>query len=346
MNDLVSIIVPIYNKEVLLERCVDSLICQTYPNIEILLIDDGSSDNSWSICQYYQQKDCRVKPFSKRNGGLSDARNFGLTKATGKWVSFVDADDYVELDFIEKLLGNTDKYDLSVCCAFFISDKGRRIVNHAQGNCILLDKETIYNKLLYPLITLDQSKMSLLPCVWNKLYRKGIIDENRLSFDIIPLVEDFLFNIHYFNVISNARFIDTPLVNYDCTPPSSLSKNKNFIERINVSYYAHSKIMELFPVIGKEVFPSVFLWNIKNNIFSYARRIGISGFKSFLDEVYNLDAFIEIANSGKKNDDWFVLMRRKGCYNGFICSAYIYSGEGFVKYYIMKLINKVNRFCH
>lgn len=117
MNDeLISIIVPVYNVEKYLNRCVNSLINQTYKNIEILLIDDGSTDTSGEICDSYK-KDERIKVWHKKNGGLSETRNYGLDKALGNVVCFIDSDDYVTLDMIEKLYTLKNKYnaDVVVC---------------------------------------------------------------------------------------------------------------------------------------------------------------------------------------------------------------------------------------
>ena len=117
--DLISIIVPIYNIEKYLRECVDSLVNQTYKNIEILLIDDGSTDSSGKIADELANKDDRIKVFHKKNGGLSDARNYGIEKASGKYLSFIDSDDYVSTDFIEFLYNNLIKNNVKISsCAF------------------------------------------------------------------------------------------------------------------------------------------------------------------------------------------------------------------------------------
>ena len=104
MDSLISVIVPIYNVEKYLERCVESIINQTYKNLEIILVDDGSPDNCPQMCDDYAKKDSRIKVVHKKNGGLSDARNAGMKVATGEYVSFIDSDDYISLDFYETLL--------------------------------------------------------------------------------------------------------------------------------------------------------------------------------------------------------------------------------------------------
>ena len=102
LQEKISVIVPIYNVEDYLHRCVDSIINQTYTNLEIILVDDGSPDNCLKICDEYAKKDSRIKVVHKKNGGLSDARNAGLEIATGEYIGFVDSDDYISLYFYEK----------------------------------------------------------------------------------------------------------------------------------------------------------------------------------------------------------------------------------------------------
>ena len=130
MNDLVSVIVPIYNKENLISRCIESLIRQKYINIEIILVDDGSTDKSLAICQKYEKKDTRIKTYHKDNGGISSARNYGIAKARGEWISFVDADDYVENDYIKLLIQNCNDVDLVVCNCYMLTNNKKINSNH------------------------------------------------------------------------------------------------------------------------------------------------------------------------------------------------------------------------
>ena len=110
MSELISVVVPIYNVEKYLTRCLEALLKQTYTNLEIILVDDGSPDESGKICDSYAKKDSRIKVIHKKNGGLSDCRNKGISVATGEWITFVDGDDYVDLNMIDilyKNIGNT-----------------------------------------------------------------------------------------------------------------------------------------------------------------------------------------------------------------------------------------------
>ena len=121
---VVSIIVPVYNAEKFLRRCIDSILAQTYTDFELLLIDDGSKDSSGSICDKYAAKDERIRVFHKENGGVSSARNLGLDHAQGEWVTFVDADDYIEENFLKSFEGNLDA-DLVVGNAVLINNENR-----------------------------------------------------------------------------------------------------------------------------------------------------------------------------------------------------------------------------
>lgn len=166
MEDLVSIIVPIYNVEKYLDRCINSLVNQTYKNIEIILVDDGSPDKSGKICDMWSAKDSRIKVIHKKNGGLSDARNVGIEKAKGKYISLVDSDDYVHVKFIEILysLCVENNSDLAMCGNYTtskeedwkseITDYTKRTINCRKA---LEDRKIPY-------------------CVaWNKLYKSEIL---------------------------------------------------------------------------------------------------------------------------------------------------------------------------
>ena len=100
-KELISIVIPVYKVELYLEKCIESIINQTYKNLEIIIVDDGSPDNCPQICDEYSKKDKRIKVIHKENGGLSDARNAGIDIATGKYIAFVDSDDYVSDDYVE-----------------------------------------------------------------------------------------------------------------------------------------------------------------------------------------------------------------------------------------------------
>ena len=125
----VSIIVPVYNTERFLNRCIDSVLAQTYSDWELLLVDDGSTDSSGSICDEYATQDSRIRVFHKENGGVSSARNLGLDYARGEWITFVDSDDYIAPDMIEKLYETQKRNnaDITVCGYRWVDKEGKNL---------------------------------------------------------------------------------------------------------------------------------------------------------------------------------------------------------------------------
>lgn len=171
-NLLISVIVPIYNVEQYLSECVDSILNQTYTNLEIILVDDGSTDNSGEMCDEYALKDARIVVLHKKNGGLSDARNAGLSIAKGDYIGFVDSDDYIRNDMYEKLYNLCQKYDVKLACARWNFDgKGEFIPPEDSNEEIVLSaKELLIN------IFSKNTKRFATISVWDRLYHRSVID--------------------------------------------------------------------------------------------------------------------------------------------------------------------------
>lgn len=184
VEPLVSIIIPVYGVEKYLEKCVKSVIKQSYKNLEILLIDDGSKDKSGKICDELSENDIRIKVYHKKNGGLSDARNYGLKHATGEYIMFVDSDDYININMVKKMIAIANSYNLDIVMCDF------SIVN--ENDKIKLKKEPqssfkIYNKnQLFKLWNTDMYLICNL--AWNKLYRKELFD--KIKFPVGKIHED------------------------------------------------------------------------------------------------------------------------------------------------------------
>lgn len=182
IKKLVSVVIPIYNVEEYLERCLDSIINQTYKNIEIILVNDGSTDNSYEICKKYEKNDSRIKIINKKNGGLSEARNYGIEAACGKYITFVDSDDYVEENYVKCLLECIDKYDadISICSYRAIYDNGTILnqVHDVENYCI--SPHDALEKVLY------QSDFNV--SAWAKMYKKELFDN--IKFPVGKIFED------------------------------------------------------------------------------------------------------------------------------------------------------------
>ena len=169
-NDLISIIIPVYKVEKYLEKCIESVFKQTYTNLQIILVDDGSPDNCGKICDEYAKKDSRIEVIHKANGGLSDARNVGISKAKGRYIGFVDSDDYIKEDMYEILLNLIKKYDadVSICNLYDVID-GNECIRNKENGIREYSRIDILKEIL-----LDKNIQSY---AWNKLYKKELFDE-------------------------------------------------------------------------------------------------------------------------------------------------------------------------
>lgn len=213
MSELVSIIVPIYKVEKYLDECVSSLVNQTYSNIEIILVDDGSPDSCPQKCDNWAQKDARIKVIHKVNGGLSDARNAGIDESTGDYMMFVDSDDFVELDMVANLYYCIKKTDADVACC--------GIYNYING-----EKSELYNRQLKENLTVFTSLNRLKALLrtatdcaaWGKLYKRTAIRNSR--FVKGRYNEDVLFLFDLYQSCDRIVYIKRPLYNYRITPGS------------------------------------------------------------------------------------------------------------------------------
>lgn len=195
MNQLISVIIPIYKVEDYLSRCLDSILNQTYRNLEIILVDDGSPDACPELCDEYAAKDSRVKVIHKSNGGLSDARNAGMKIATGDYISFIDSDDWVSHEFYEVLLENAikQKSDIIECSVIRAYDSSAQYPSEEDGRCRDFGTEDALKELI--------TERNFRQHVWNKLYKRDIVD---VLFPIQKLNEDEYWT---YQVFGNARIV-------------------------------------------------------------------------------------------------------------------------------------------
>lgn len=224
MMEKVSVIIPIYNAEKFLSLCLESIINQTYKNLEIVLVNDGSLDNSIEICRQYAERDNRIKIIDDKNRGVSYARNKGIEKATGQYILFIDSDDIVKKNYIDILVKKINKntnLDMAVCA-----------YEEVNLNC---NKKKNYN--------IDNSKIALLTgslkkdyylireflnTPWGKLYKTQIIKKHNIRFpDKCNIAEDQIFNYQYYLYVKEYIYINEPLYVYMHRKNSSLGTLKN-----------------------------------------------------------------------------------------------------------------------
>lgn len=216
MNPLVSIIIPVYNSDRTLHKCVDSVLSQLFTDWELLLIDDGSTDGSGRICDEYVSKDKRIKVFHKENGGVSSARNLGIDNSNGLWLTFIDSDDWIEKGYLSDLLLDNN---VDFVATYYVADGWKNWVS-------LPFTDKTYN--------IENMHDFLNECIlklifpFGKLFRRDIIEKYRLRFDEkLSYGEDTLFVYNYLRYINSARVTSQSMYHYICNSVGSLSKKRH-----------------------------------------------------------------------------------------------------------------------
>jgi len=180
-NNKVSIIVPIYKVEKYLRKCIESILNQTYENFELILVDDGSPDNCGSICDEYASKDNRIIVIHKENGGLSDARNFGINKASGEWIAFIDSDDYIKDDYIEKLVNICgDDCEIGIVLPSYVYEDYKEKKDNKREFIKIFDSKDALLTMLY--------QKEFDTSAWGKIYKRNLFSQ--IEFPVGKLYED------------------------------------------------------------------------------------------------------------------------------------------------------------
>ena len=320
----VSVVVPVYGTEKYLRKCLDSILNQTLKQLEVIVVDDGSPDDSPVIIDEYVVKDSRVIPIHKKNAGVSAARNDGIAKASGKYVFLCDSDDWMEISALEKMVELAEKTDADVVVADHYSHRdGKRFYSKAfdgsngfvtdkeadidmiQGACLLYGKLTVQSKLC--------TTISNLGAPWQHLYRKSIIEEKKLKYNtgLRGIADDISFNLQYYQYVTKAAYYAEPIYNY-CLLSGSLTK----------SYKPN-----LF-----EIYSNVFS-NLSNLIRDNSRKMDLSPMYVARSVIY-LDRmmeyyFVNSQNPNKKIAKKEYLKFVKGTpYSDYVCKA---ECSGFVQ---------------
>ena len=260
-KETISVIVPVYNVESYLEECVESIINQTYKNLEIILVDDGSTDNSSKICDDFSKKDTRIKVIHKENGGIGKARNSGVELATGEYFAFIDSDDCIKETFIEelyKLLKETDS-DIAGCRFYGNVPNTTDYVypKESEDYNFITDSEGIMKRLY--------NDMGVFCVVWNKLYKKDIIKKH--PFTDVKIAEDAYIMREYMFEAKKIAWTSKALYMYRDRPGSIMTSKRNFsieeqeqrmfwLEK-HIAYYKENAMEELQALAEK-----VYLFNI------------------------------------------------------------------------------------
>lgn len=215
----VSVIVAIYNMERYLTECLETIKNQSFRNIEIIMVDDGSTDSSNDICRRYVIEDNRFKLYSKENGGVASAWNTGLSLAKGKWIMFVDPDDKVDINIIKRLLEEAEKETDIVCCCCKVLLENSLDRDHFfdrnRSFTTIFEKQALIGQLLDHKYEHPDPKYTAIGVVWGKLYRTRLLKENSILFDTtLRRIQDSIFNTYAFVNARRVKYLNETLYTY------------------------------------------------------------------------------------------------------------------------------------
>lgn len=241
-SPLVSIIVPVYNAEKTLDRCIRSILLQEYRNIELILVNDGSTDASLSICQGWSEKDTRVIVVDKKNTGVSESRNIGMEKASGKYIQFADSDDWLSENSTGVMVNRAEQTQSDLVIAKFY-----RVVNRMKEEKGNIKADIVLNRKEFLTIMMKEPANFYYGVMWNKLYRRDIITAHRIRCcSDLNWCEDFLFNLDYIRYAETFACLNTPVYYYVKTANSLVSRECTLNNIIRMKLKLFSTYRELY----------------------------------------------------------------------------------------------------
>ena len=291
MKNKVSIIIPIYNCEKFLNKCLDSIVKQEYNNLEIVLINDGSTDDSLRICNERKKLDPRIIVIDKENGGVSSARNVGLENATGDFILFLDGDDYLDIDCIHKCMNLINKYSLDILKFSYVKELSKKVTKKYSYTVPLnqkIEKKDFFLKLYPYIFTTDDFCNVTIAII-----KKSVIAQTKFRLNRL-IGEDYLFFIECLNNANNIYFINDCFYHYIVNSESAthkFSKEKN-IKKLEDSIYVNSEINNIllsknydsYETYAKKCSSSVY-----NNIQNCVTNNNYETFKKYIDNIYEND---------------------------------------------------------
>ena len=230
MNPKVSIIVPVYNAEKNVARCIESVLKQDYENFELILMNDGSKDSSGSICDEYAAKDERILVIHKENSGVSDTRNQAIDRAQGKYLQFIDSDDWITPDATGLMVRMAEESNCELVIADFYRVIGERLAHKGD-----IHEDGLLTRKEFALYMMDNPADFYYGVLWNKLYRRNLVENYNLRMDEnISWCEDFIFNMEYIRHVENVYALHVPIYYYVKTPGSLVSQGMSITKTIQM----------------------------------------------------------------------------------------------------------------
>ena len=248
MNPTVSIIVPVYNAEHTIRRCIESILNQEYTDFELLLVNDGSTDGSGAICDEYAAKDARIQVIHKENTGVSDSRNLALDRAKGIYLQFLDSDDWITPDATSSLVRTAESGPCDMVISDFYRVVGERVSQKGD-----IDEDGLMTREDFAAHMMENPADFYYGVLWNKLYRRSIVEAHHLRMDPeISWCEDFMFNLEYIRYAETFRAIQIPIYYYVKTKGSLASQSLSISKTVKMKLTVFEYYQRFFKTVLDE----------------------------------------------------------------------------------------------
>lgn len=314
----ISIILPVYNVEAYLPKAIDSVLAQTWQDFELLIVIDGSPDNSKQIAEDYAEKDNRIKIFEKENGGLSDARNYGMERASGEYIYFMDSDDWIEPNLLEECIREVNQKNLDFLIFGYQQD------NENENGELLSSEKVIPNLGLYKKnedqLLIDKNHLGLMGYAWNKVYKLSFLQHNNIIFEKgTSLVEDILFNAQVYTASNQIYFFDKYYYHYINRPVNTLIKqfHANSFELKKRKTNALNQVLTEWKVEANNKQKVLALSQIQgiryciHNLYAFQNNLSVSEKKKYISNMLYDELTQELINyypTANKKDKVFKLL--------------------------------------
>ncbi len=321
MNNLISVVVPIYKVEKYLDECINSIIHQTYTNLEIILVDDGSPDNCPKMCDEWAKKDERIKVIHKKNGGLSDARNAGLAIATGEYISFIDSDDFLELDLYKLAIENLNSENAQIFAfgRYYVYGDQREVHQKQNVKLIMNSEEALdtMNKFGYYDVA-----------AWDKVYKRSLFDE--IIYPVGKISEDWFVTYKLIDRADKIIYDSKPLYNYR-QRANSITHSSN----VKINYDVIDASSEVLDFINKK-YPNIVLNANTRYIYTL---IGVYNNILCYDKVNRKDKLSSLYRKIKK--DYKKIIRNKDLTFGRRNQLFLIVRFNFLYNFVIRQIKKL-----
>lgn len=282
-NPLISVIIPVYNVEPYLRRCLDSVVSQTYKNLEIILVDDGSPDRSPEICDEYAEKDLRIKVIHKKNGGQAEARNKGIDTAAGEYITFVDADDYISTSYVDDLYYSIVRFSVkfAACQLDCFTEVKDVLQSKSSSGCCKISKK----QALEYYCALGEKKSTPFLAACCKLYHRSLF--KTLRFPVGCIYEDSLLNYKLIDLVDDIAYVKKPLYHYFMRNDSTMGQREQHDYKIVLKPYQEA--IEYFERLQKPDFAALFYAPLlMREVYRYWIAKELDGNVPVSEEIYSL----------------------------------------------------------